>query len=44
MNILSGDLYYLNYFIRFLMVKLKSKVVNTMEIINFGSGVICNEL
>lgn len=43
-NISSEDLHYLNYFIRLLMVKPKSKVVNTIETINPGSSLICDEL
>lgn len=43
-NISSEDLHYLNYFIRLLLVKPKSKVVNTLENICPGSHVICDQL
>ena len=43
-DIASEDLHYLNYFIRLLLVKPKSKVVDAMQNINPGSHVICDEL
>lgn len=43
-DIVREDLEYLNYFIRFFLVKLKSKVLDVMEIISLGSYMIFDEL